>query len=117
MALGPGGTLELPGVTVRAVPAYNLDRSFFPRERGWLGYVIRAGGRTYYHAGATDRIPEMQEIRAEVAFLPVTSGYAMDETAARRAAEDVGAVARVGLLLVGDRFRKLDGFVIGEAGP
>ena len=117
VTLRPGGALELPGVTVEAVPAYNLERSFFPRERGWLGYVIRAGGRTYYHAGATDRIPEMREIRADVAFLPVSDGYAMDEAAAREAAADVGAATRVALLLVGDRFRKLEGFVTGEAGP
>jgi L-ascorbate metabolism protein UlaG (beta-lactamase superfamily) len=113
--LAPGDTLELPGVEVRAVPARNRDLSFFPASRGWLGYVIRAGGRTYSHAGATDRIPEMASIRADVAFLPVTGGYVMDHVEAASAADDVGATVRVPLLLVGDRYRRIEGFVTSEA--
>ncbi|MHC4471386.1 MAG: MBL fold metallo-hydrolase, partial [Planctomycetota bacterium] len=114
--LAPGDTLDLPGVEVRAVPAYNRELRFFPKEKGWLGYVIRAGERTYYHAGATDRIPEMRSIRADVAFLPVTGGYVMDGAEALRAADDVGATVRVALLLVGDRYRRIAGFVSSEAG-
>ena len=74
-------------------------------------YLIEAEGVRYYHAGATDRLPEMDAFRADVAFLPVTGGYVMDEGEANAVAEAVGATERVALFLVGDRFRRLAGFV------
>lgn len=112
-ALAAGETAEVAGFRIRAVPAYTVRTEFFPREKGGLGYVIEAAGRTYYHAGATDRIPEMAEVAADVAFLPVSGRYVMDAADAARAAEDVGAATRVPLLVAGDRYRPVEGFVVG----
>lgn len=82
----PGDEITLAGVKIRAVPAYNTKKKFHPHEQGNVGYVFTAGGVTYYHAGDTDLIPEMEGIEADVAFLPVGGTYTMDAAEAGRAA-------------------------------
>jgi len=85
----PGDSLTVENVTVRVIPSYNLNKPFHPRSRNNVGYLFTTGDRTYYHAGDTDRIPEMKEIRADVAFLPVGGTYTMNPAEAAGAAEDV----------------------------
>ncbi len=91
MVIEPGKTLSVEGARVRAVPAHNVGKSHHPRDKDHVGYVLSVDGVTYYHAGDTDRIPEMRAIRAAVAFLPVTGTYTMDAAAAASAASDVKA--------------------------
>ncbi|MDY6905686.1 MAG: MBL fold metallo-hydrolase [Thermodesulfobacteriota bacterium] len=73
----PGDTITEQGVTIEAVPSYNTDKAFHPRENGWLGFVIEVDGVRVYHAGDTDVIPEMKDIRADIALLPVSGTYVM----------------------------------------
>ncbi len=87
----PGDMLQLEGLDVLAVPAYNVDKRYHPAENGWLGYVFTIGGVTFYHAGDTDFIDEMHSVRCDVAFLPVDGHYTMDAEGAAQAAEACGA--------------------------
>lgn len=82
----PGDLLQLRGIEVLAMPAYNVERHFHPPENGWLGYVFTLDGVTYYHAGDTDLIDAMGSVRCDVAFLPVDAAYTMDAEAAAAAA-------------------------------
>jgi L-ascorbate metabolism protein UlaG (beta-lactamase superfamily) len=79
--VAPGDSLEVAGVRAQVVPAYNIaeDRlEFHPRANGWVGYVLTLGPNTYYHAGDTDHLPELEAISADVAFLPVGGTFTMD---------------------------------------
>jgi L-ascorbate metabolism protein UlaG (beta-lactamase superfamily) len=87
--LKAGGELEVKGVKVRAVPAYNLDKKFHPRAAGHVGYVFTLDGTTIYFAGDTDLIPEMADIKADVALLPCSGTYVMT------AREAVDAATRI----------------------
>ena len=82
----PEGAFEgaLGGITIKAVPAYNLNKNFHPKSNGWLGYVINMDGVTFYAAGDTDALPELESIKCDVAFVPVGGTYTMtaDEAAA-----------------------------------
>ena len=89
--LRPGDMLQLEGLEVLAVPAYNVDKKFHPPESGWLGYVFTLDGVTYYHAGDTDYHDSMATIRCDVAFLPCDGHYTMGPDDAVRAAEACGA--------------------------
>ena len=82
----PGDMLQLDGLDVLAVPAYNVGKRFHRPEQGWLGYVFTVGEVTYYHAGDTDFLPSMFGIRCDVAFLPVGGHYTMGIEEAARAA-------------------------------
>ncbi len=114
LALEPGDVYTLGGLEIRVVPAYTVRSGFFPREKGWLGWVLFDGQVRVYHAGATDLIPEMAEIHADLAFLPVSGRYVMGPADARRAAERVGAETRVGTIVAGDRFVPVPGFTPGR---
>lgn len=82
----PGDMLQLDGLDVLAVPAYNVGKRFHRPEQGWLGYVFTVGEVTYYHAGDTDFLPSMFGIRCDVAFLPCGGHYTMGPADAARAA-------------------------------
>src|SRR5256886_15255030 len=77
----PGDRIEAAGVKIEAVPAYNIDPARLeahPKANNWVGYVLQLGGNTYYHAGDTDHLPELDRIRTDVAFLPIgDGGYVM----------------------------------------
>jgi L-ascorbate metabolism protein UlaG (beta-lactamase superfamily) len=80
-AVAPGESHEVAGVRFTTVPAYNTREEaleFHPRANRWVGYVLELGGRSYYHAGDTDDLPELEDIRTDVAFVPVGGHYTMD---------------------------------------
>jgi L-ascorbate metabolism protein UlaG (beta-lactamase superfamily) len=85
----PGESHEIAGVKFETVPAYNtrpeaLD--FHPKANRWVGYVLDLGGVTYYHAGDTDDLSELENVTTDVAFLPVGGHYTMEPIAAGRLA-------------------------------
>lgn len=76
-----GESAEVLGVSVEAVPAYNVrsDRlGFHPRENGWLGYVITIDGVRVYVAGDTDQNPHNETVSCDVALVPIGGTYTMD---------------------------------------
>ena len=97
----PGGHIG-PDDGVPTPEEIEAGRPLFAQDCGFLCSAV-----------ATDRLPEMAGRRADVVFLPVAGGDVMDEAGANGVAEAVGARQRVALFLVGDRFRRLDGFSIG----
>lgn len=82
----PGDMVHLDGIEILAVPAYNHGKKFHPRESGWLGYVFTVDDVTFYHAGDTDFLDTMKQIRCDVAFLPCEGHYTMGPEDAARAA-------------------------------
>ncbi len=83
----PGDRLELNGVPVEVVPAYNIGKPFHPKQAGHVGYIVTLEGERIYHTGDTDPIPEMDGLQFDVALLPVSGKYVMD---ADQAAELAG---------------------------
>jgi L-ascorbate metabolism protein UlaG (beta-lactamase superfamily) len=73
-AVAPGDAIEAGGVRVQAVPAYNVAEhrlQAHPKANRWVGYILQLGDSTYFHAGDTDHAPELSDVRADVAFLPI----------------------------------------------
>jgi len=85
-----GDMLTEKGVTIKVVPAYNVRperQRFHPKNYGGVGYLITLAGKTIYHPGDTDLIPEMDNLgQVDIALLPVSGTYVMD---AQEAAEAV----------------------------
>lgn len=79
----PGAKVEVAGITVEAVLAYNTNKfrspgqPFHPRSMGHVGWIVTRGGVRLYFAGDTDCIPEMADISCDVALLPVSGTYVM----------------------------------------
>jgi L-ascorbate metabolism protein UlaG (beta-lactamase superfamily) len=85
--VAPGDVVEIEDIHIQAVPAYNVDKPFHPRENDWVGYLITVAGVTIYHTGDSDVIPEMRDIECDIALLPVSGKYVMDVKGAVEAAE------------------------------
>jgi L-ascorbate metabolism protein UlaG (beta-lactamase superfamily) len=78
-----GDVRKEAGITVEAVPAYNLVHKrpdgtpFHPRGEG-NGYVLTFGDTRVYIAGDTENTPEMKALKnISVAFLPMNLPYTM----------------------------------------
>jgi L-ascorbate metabolism protein UlaG (beta-lactamase superfamily) len=77
----PGQSHEIAGLKIETVPAYNTAEErldMHPKKNRWVGYVIELGGSTYYHAGDTDGLPELESLTVDVAMVPIGGTYTMD---------------------------------------
>ncbi|MBD3313957.1 MBL fold metallo-hydrolase [Candidatus Woesearchaeota archaeon] len=74
----PGDKVNVQGTVIEAVPAYNKDKQFHPKENEWVGFILTVNGKRIYHAGDTDSIPEMQSLtNIDIALVPVSGTYVM----------------------------------------
>ena len=90
--LKPGEKTSFEEITIEAVEAYNNKRfrspgtPFHPKGLG-VGYLISIEGKTIYHGGDTDFIPEMKQLKNIcLALLPSGDTYTMDNEEAAEAA-------------------------------
>ncbi len=80
----PGEKREIARLMAETYPAYNLNKSFHNRKSGWLGYLITLDSDRYFVAGDTDAVPEIADIKCDVAFLPIGGTYTMDAAEAAK---------------------------------
>lgn len=72
-----GARATLLGLTVEAVPAYNLTTSNHPKGNG-NGYVLTLGGKRLYISGDTEDTPELRALRdIDIAFVAMNVPYTM----------------------------------------
>lgn len=89
--LRPNEEALYDNIKVRAIEAYNVKRFRSPGKpwhpKGYgVGYLITIEGKTIYHAGDTDFIPEMKKLdHVDVALLPTGDKYTMDNAEAAEA--------------------------------
>ena len=84
----PGEKEEINGVSVEAVPAYNIGKTFHPKQNNWLGFIITINGKRVYHTGDSDVIPEMKSVKADVCLMPVSGVYVMT-------AEEAASISKI----------------------
>ncbi|MEM2053599.1 MAG: MBL fold metallo-hydrolase [Nitrososphaerota archaeon] len=111
----PGDELEIDGVKIKAVYAYNVAKPFHPKDAGGVGYIVSMKGVSIYHTGDSDFIPEMKGLTVDVVLVPVSGTYVMTAEEAASAANTImpklaipmhyGAI--VGSEKDAERFKKL----------
>jgi len=76
-----GGNSTQSGISITAVPMYNLPESataMHTKGRG-NGYVLEIGGKSIYLSGDTQGIPEMRSLKGiDIAFVCMNLPYTMD---------------------------------------
>jgi L-ascorbate metabolism protein UlaG (beta-lactamase superfamily) len=99
--LKPSEEATVGNIRIRAVEAHNVKRfrspgnPYHPKGFG-VGYLINALGKTVYHAGDTDLIPEMKKLgHVDVALLPSGGTYTMDNAEAAEAALAINPVVAI----------------------
>lgn len=88
----PGKQIKFEGFDMIAFPAYNNNKPFHLKNEAWVGYLINFGKTSVYHAGDTDFIKEMSQIKENskdflIALLPVDGKFNMNNQEAARACE------------------------------
>jgi L-ascorbate metabolism protein UlaG (beta-lactamase superfamily) len=85
----PDDQFKVKGIKIKVYPAYNVNKPFHPKENQWVGYYFVINNIRFYHAGDTDLIPEIEDISADVIFLPVSGTYVMDADEAAKLARKI----------------------------
>ncbi len=94
LAVEPGKSYSVAGISFSTVPAYNTKPerlNFHPRANNWVGYIIDTGKAKVYHAGDTDFVEEMRQVDVDLALLPAGGTYTMDVDEAANAAKAIKA--------------------------
>jgi L-ascorbate metabolism protein UlaG (beta-lactamase superfamily) len=87
-AVLPGDRTTMQGVAVEAVRAYNTNKTFHPKADNKVGFVMTLNGLRVYHAGDSDDIPEMADVKPDIALVPVSGTYVMTAEEAARAVNE-----------------------------
>lgn len=88
----PGKELQIEKIKIKAVPSYNVNKKFHPKQEQYVGYVLQLKDVIIYHAGDTDLIQEMKEMKTYsekgkfIVLLPVGGTYTMNAEEAAKAA-------------------------------
>lgn len=96
IGISPGQEKIILGIRIKAIPAYNLNKinpdtkkPFHPKEDHKIGFLIKLGDVTIYHTGDTDLIPDMTDLRPDIALVPVSGTYVMTAQEASKAIEKI----------------------------
>ena len=74
-----GEVFEMDDIKIELVPSYTIKKGTHPKSNEWAGTIIEAEGKRIYHAGDTERIPEMKDLKnITVALLPCGGRFTMD---------------------------------------
>ena len=74
----PEKKYEILGIKFETVPSYNIEKTYHPRENGWVGYIIEIDDIRYYIAGDTDFTPETKTVTCDVALIPIGGRFTMN---------------------------------------
>lgn len=76
--LEPFDETNLDNINIKTILAYNNEKQFHPRINNWLGYIVTIDNTTYYIAGDTDITEEANNIKCDIAFIPIGGHFTMD---------------------------------------
>ena len=76
--VAPGSQYETDDFSFETVPSYNKLKPFHPKKAGWCGYIINVGGTRVYIAGDMDDIKEAEEVKCDIALVPIGGFYTMN---------------------------------------
>lgn len=83
----PKEKVNFKNTKIQTVVAYNINKSFHPKSKEGLGFIVETSIGKIYHCGDTDFIPEMEDIKCDIALLAVSGTYVMTAKEAAEAAK------------------------------
>lgn len=113
----PNKNYIVKGFPFKTIPAYNnhpQKLGFHPKQNNWVGYIFNLNGQKVYHAGDTDFIDEMKDLKdlnLDIAMLPMGGNYTMDHIEAAEAANAISAKITIPMHyknILGQGFKKAE---------
>ena len=74
----PNNEYTINNVSFKTIPSYNTNKAFHKKEYNWVGYLVNIEDKILYIAGDTDLTEENQQVKCDIAFLPIGGTYTMD---------------------------------------
>lgn len=73
----PNDEYVVDDIEFKTIPAYNVNKDFHKKEYNWVGYLVNIDGKKVYVAGDTDNTEEAQNVKCDIACVPVGGTYTM----------------------------------------
>ena len=89
IGIDPRNNEKLDDLVVEAVPAYNVNKDFHPKNDKKIGFIIKFGNDRIYHTGDSDIIPEMKDTNPTIVLIPVSGTYVMTAEEASKAVNEL----------------------------
>jgi len=89
IGIDPRNNEKLDDLVVEAVPAYNVNKDFHPKNDKKVGFIIKFGNDRIYHTGDSDIIPEMKDTNPTIVLIPVSGTYVMTAEEASKAVNEL----------------------------
>ncbi len=74
----PNQTYLINGYRVETIPSYNLTKPFHPKDKNYVGYIITIDNERIYISGDTDNTIDAQQVKCDIALIPIGGTYTMD---------------------------------------
>ncbi len=87
--LNPNENINIEDINIKTIPSYNIDKPYHPRTNNWLGYIISYNSISYFISGDTDKTSELENVKCDIAFLPIGGTFTMDSLEASEAAKKI----------------------------
>jgi L-ascorbate metabolism protein UlaG (beta-lactamase superfamily) len=89
IGIDPRNNVRVDDLAVEAVPAYNVNKEFHPKNDKKIGFIIEFGNDRIYHTGDSDLIPEMKDTNPTIVLIPVSGTYVMTAEEASKAVNEL----------------------------
>jgi len=89
IGIDPRNNVRVDDLAVEAVPAYNVNKEFHPKNDKKIGFIIEFGNDRIYHTGDSDLIPEMKDTTPTIVLIPVSGTYVMTAEEASKAVNEM----------------------------
>ncbi len=96
IGIKPGEKKTVLGIKIHAIPAYNINKinpdtkkPFHPKEDNKIGFLLTINHVTIYHTGDSDLIPEMSDLKPDIALVPVSGTYVMTAQEAAKSIDKI----------------------------
>lgn len=86
--LNPLDEINIDGIIISSIRAYNIEKPFHPKSNNWLGYIVNYNNISYYVAGDTDKTEDTLGVKCDIAFIPIGGHFTMD-------VNDAGELVRI----------------------
>jgi len=89
IGIDPRSNVRVDDLAVEAVPAYNVNKEFHPKNDKKIGFITQFGNDRIYHTGDSDLIPEMKDTSPTIVLIPVSGTYVMTAEEASKAVNEL----------------------------
>ena len=71
-------TYQIDDLIFETIKSYNIEKTFHPKEKNWVGYIFNIENKKIYIAGDTDITDDNKNIKCDIALLPIGGTYTMN---------------------------------------